>query len=41
VPSFWQQAIVGALLLLAIALDRFVALRVGSLLRQRSERRAN
>jgi rhamnose transport system permease protein len=41
VPSFWQQAIVGALLLLAIALDRFVALRVGSLLRQRSERRAS
>jgi rhamnose transport system permease protein len=40
VPSFWQQAIVGALLLAAIALDRFVAVRVSALLRQRSTRRA-
>jgi rhamnose transport system permease protein len=40
VPSFWQQAIVGALLLAAIALDRFVAVRVTALLRQRSSRRA-
>jgi rhamnose transport system permease protein len=40
VPSFWQQAIVGALLLAAIALDRFVAVRVSALLRQRSSRRA-
>jgi rhamnose transport system permease protein len=40
IPSFWQQAIVGALLLAAIALDRFVALRLGAALRQRSTRRA-
>jgi rhamnose transport system permease protein len=38
VPSFWQQAIVGALLIGAIALDRLVALRVASALRQRSIR---
>jgi rhamnose transport system permease protein len=39
VPSFWQQAIDGALLLAAIALDRLVGLRVAAALRQRSTRR--
>jgi rhamnose transport system permease protein len=40
VDAFWQQAAVGALLLLAIALDRLVGLRVDAALRQRSSRRA-
>jgi rhamnose transport system permease protein len=39
VPAFWQEAIVGALLIAAIALDRFLALRVAALLRERSVRR--
>jgi rhamnose transport system permease protein len=38
VPSFWQQAIVGALLIGAIALDRLLSLRIASALRQRSIR---
>ena len=38
VPSFWQQAIVGALLIAAIALDRLLALRIAAALRQRSVR---
>jgi len=38
VPAFWQQAVVGALLLAAIALDRFIAVRVAERLRQRSTR---
>jgi rhamnose transport system permease protein len=41
VEAFWQQAAIGALLLLAIALDRLVALRVESALRRRSARRAD
>jgi rhamnose transport system permease protein len=40
VDSFWQQAAVGALLLLAIAFDRLVGLRLDAALRQRSSRRA-
>jgi rhamnose transport system permease protein len=40
VAAFWQMAAVGALLLAAIALDRLVALRLESALRQRSSRRA-
>jgi rhamnose transport system permease protein len=40
VPSFWQQAIVGALLIGAIALDRLLALRIAAALRQRSVRSA-
>jgi rhamnose transport system permease protein len=40
ISSFWQQAAVGALLLLAIAFDRFVGLRLDAALRQRSSRRA-
>jgi rhamnose transport system permease protein len=39
VDSFWQQAAVGALLLVAIAFDRFIGLRLDSALRQRSARR--
>jgi rhamnose transport system permease protein len=39
VPSFWQQAIVGALLIGAIALDRLLGLRIAAALRQRSVRR--
>ncbi len=38
VPSFWLQAIAGALLLGAIALDRLIGLRVASALRRRSVR---
>lgn len=38
VPSFWQQAIVGALLIGAIALDRLLGLRIAAALRQRSIR---
>ena len=40
VAAFWQQAAIGALLLLAIALDRLVAVRVEARLRRRSARRA-
>ena len=40
VAAFWQQAAIGALLLLAIAFDRFVAVRVEGRLRRRSARRA-
>ena len=38
VPAFWLQAIAGALLLGAIALDRLIGLRLASALRQRSVR---
>jgi rhamnose transport system permease protein len=38
VPAFWQQAVVGALMLTAIALDRFIAVRLGERLRRRSAR---
>jgi rhamnose transport system permease protein len=38
VPSFWLQAIAGALLLGAIALDRLIGLRLASALRRRSVR---
>jgi rhamnose transport system permease protein len=38
VSSFWQQAITGALLLLAITVDRVLALRVARLLRRRNAR---
>jgi rhamnose transport system permease protein len=41
VAAFWQQAAIGALLLLAIALDRLVAVRVEAALRRRSARRAD
>jgi rhamnose transport system permease protein len=40
VDAFWQQAAIGALLLVAIALDRFIAVRTQSILQQRSARRA-
>jgi rhamnose transport system permease protein len=40
VDAFWQQAAVGALLLVAITFDRFVGLRIDAALRQRSSRRA-
>jgi rhamnose transport system permease protein len=40
VEAFWQQAAIGALLLVAIAFDRFVGLRVEAALRRRSARRA-
>jgi rhamnose transport system permease protein len=40
VAAFWQQAAIGALLLLAIAFDRLVAVRVDAALRRRSARRA-
>ena len=40
VEAFWQQAAIGALLLLAIAFDRLIALRVDAALRRRSARRA-
>jgi rhamnose transport system permease protein len=40
VQAFWQLAAVGALLLLAIAFDRLVGLRVEAALRRRSARRA-
>jgi rhamnose transport system permease protein len=40
VEAFWQLAAVGALLLLAIAFDRLVGLRVDAALRRRSARRA-
>ncbi|MFC4591084.1 ABC transporter permease [Sphaerisporangium corydalis] len=38
VNSFWQQALTGALLLLAITVDRVLAVRVTRLLRKRSVR---
>jgi rhamnose transport system permease protein len=41
VEAFWQQAAIGALLLIAIALDRLVAIRIGAALRRRSARRAD
>ena len=41
VAAFWQMAAIGALLLLAIAFDRLVALRVEAALRRRSARRAS
>jgi rhamnose transport system permease protein len=41
VEAFWQQAAIGALLLLAIAFDRLVGLRVDAALRRRSARRAS
>jgi rhamnose transport system permease protein len=41
VDAFWQQAAVGALLLLAIAFDRLIGLRVDAALRQRSSRRVS
>jgi rhamnose transport system permease protein len=40
VDAFWQMAAIGALLVLAIAIDRFVSLRLEAALRQRSSRRA-
>src|SRR5688572_763146 len=40
VEAFWQQAAIGALLLLAITLDRLLGLRVDAALRRRSARRA-
>ena len=40
VEAFWQQAAIGALLLIAIAFDRFLGLRVEAALRRRSARRA-
>jgi rhamnose transport system permease protein len=40
VEAFWQQAAIGALLLLAIAFDRLVGVRVDAALRRRSARRA-
>ena len=39
VEAFWQQAAIGALLLIAIAFDRLVGLRVDAALRRRSARR--
>jgi rhamnose transport system permease protein len=39
VDAFWQQAAIGALLLLAITFDRFVGLRLDAALRERSARR--
>jgi len=40
VEAFWQQAAIGALLLLAIAFDRLVGVRVETALRRRSALRA-
>jgi len=40
VEAFWQMAAIGVLLLLAIAFDRLVGLRVEAALRRRSARRA-
>jgi rhamnose transport system permease protein len=40
VNGFWEQAIVGALLLAAITIDRLLALRLTHLLQRRSARRA-
>jgi rhamnose transport system permease protein len=41
VAAFWQQAAIGALLLLAITIDRLLALRIDAALRRRSARRAD
>jgi len=41
VEAFWQQAAIGALLLVAITVDRLLALRVDAALRRRSARRAS
>jgi rhamnose transport system permease protein len=41
VDAFWQEAAVGALLLIAIAFDRLVGLRVDAALRRRSATRAS
>jgi rhamnose transport system permease protein len=41
IPAFWQQAIVGALLIAAISFDRLVSLRVATSLRRRSVARAS
>ena len=41
VEAFWQQAAIGALLLVAITVDRLLALRVEAALRRRSARRAS
>jgi rhamnose transport system permease protein len=41
VEAFWQQAAIGALLLIAISVDRLLALRVEAALRRRSARRAS
>lgn len=41
IEAFWQQAAIGALLLIAIALDRLLAVRVEATLRRRSARRAH
>jgi rhamnose transport system permease protein len=41
IEAFWQQAAIGALLLIAIALDRLLAVRVEATLRRRSARRAS
>jgi rhamnose transport system permease protein len=41
VAAFWQMAAIGALLLVAIALDRLVAIRIEAALRRRSARRAD
>lgn len=41
VDAFWQMAAIGALLLLSIAIDRLVGVRIESALRQRSSRRAS
>jgi rhamnose transport system permease protein len=38
VNSFWQDAITGLLLLLAISVDRLLALRTTRVLRKRSAR---
>jgi rhamnose transport system permease protein len=40
VDAFWQQAAIGALLLVAIVFDRLVGLRLDARLRRRSVRRA-
>ena len=41
VEAFWQLAAIGALLLLTIAFDRLIGLRVDAALRRRSARRAS
>ena len=41
VEAFWQQAAIGALLLLAITFDRLLGLRIEAALRRRSARRAS
>lgn len=41
VEAFWQQAAIGALLLIAIGFDRLIGLRVEAALRRRSARRAS